>query len=172
MPTVITADASDEEDEATSLRKEVEHLNSEIELQIEQRRQMQDTLDAERSRGEALAKQNEELLKCYEDKLQGQQHMTSVETQELSSQVDTLLQIKRHLFQRVQELESERAKLLTERQAAMRERTCVVCMDRTANTVLFRCKHLVCCEVCASKVSDCPVCRQAVRDRLTVFVCC
>lgn len=171
MPTAF-ASSSGEEEETASLRKEIYHLNHELDRQIGQRRRLQDELSSERSRNDALTKHNKELLQVYEDKLLGHQRVTCAETEELSSQVETLLHIKRQLFSRVQELESERAKLLAERQLSIKDRACVVCMDRLANTVLFRCKHLVCCDVCGLRLSHCPVCRQAVRDRLTVFVCC
>lgn len=158
------------EEELQRLRAELSHLRRDLEHQAEQRRLMQTSLASERSRCEGLARQNEELQHAAEERLIGQQRVTAAETSELSSQVDALLLVKRQLFQRIQALEAERSVLLAEREEAAGERLCVACMDRLANTVLLRCKHLVCCENCAKRVSHCPICRQPVRDRLTVFM--
>jgi len=37
---------------------------------------------------------------------------------------------------------------------------CRVCMDRTIDSVLLKCGHVVCCMSCAEQLSTCPVCRQ------------
>lgn len=158
------------EEERERLRAALAHLHRDLEHQAEQRRLIQASLASERSRCEGLARQNEELQKAAEERLLGQQRVTWAETSELSSQVDALLLVKKQLFQRIQALEAERGILLAEREETASERLCVACMDRLANTVLLRCKHLVCCENCAKRVTHCPVCRQSVRDRLTVFM--
>eukprot|EP00438_Fugacium_kawagutii_P005295 Skav213860 [mRNA] locus=scaffold2366:299824:302596:- [translate_table: standard] len=99
-----------------------------------------------------------------------QRRLSDVETQELGDQVEALLLVKRQLFQRIQDLEKERSVLLSQQVEAASDRSCVACLDRLANTVLLRCRHLCCCESCAKRVTHCPVCRQSVRDRIVVFM--
>jgi len=158
-------------DEASArIVNESAQLKRELERQIEQRKALQKSLASERAKSEALSRQNQELMQAAEERLKSQQRISCAETSELSDQVDALLMIKRQLYRRIQELEAERTVMLNDREAAMGDRACVVCMDRVANTVLLRCKHLVCCEECSTHLSHCPVCRQPVRDRLPVFV--
>jgi E3 ubiquitin-protein ligase MUL1 len=38
--------------------------------------------------------------------------------------------------------------------------TCVVCLYSKATAVYKECGHLVCCEVCAARMSKCPLCRK------------
>lgn len=38
--------------------------------------------------------------------------------------------------------------------------TCVVCCDRLPTVITLPCKHKVLCRLCASQVTNCPVCRQ------------
>jgi len=37
---------------------------------------------------------------------------------------------------------------------------CVVCFDRTINSVFVACGHVVCCYECGQECSACPICRQ------------
>lgn len=148
------------------LRSEMEQLHKELEHQMDRCRALQASLDSERSRTSFL---DAELSRAYEG-LQGQRRMSDAETQELGDQVEALLLVKRQLFQRIQSLEQERSQLLSQQVEAVSDRSCVACLDRLANTVLLRCRHLCCCEGCARRMSQCPVCRQAVRDRITVFM--
>lgn len=148
------------------LRSEMEQLQKELEHQMDRRRALQASLDSERSRTTFL---DAELSRAYEG-LQGQRRMSDVETQELGDQVEALLLVKRQLFQRIQSLEQERSQLLSQQVEAVSDRSCVACLDRLANTVLLRCRHLCCCEGCARRMTQCPVCRQSVRDRITVFM--
>jgi ATP-dependent DNA helicase PIF1 len=46
---------------------------------------------------------------------------------------------------------------------------CVVCLARPV-AVAFGCGHLTQCATCAQTLSTCPMCRQAVTSRLTVFM--
>jgi len=50
-------------------------------------------------------------------------------------------------------------------------KVCVVCMDerRPVRTVFLPCKHLACCEVCASVLDKCPLCRRPVEQTMAVF---
>lgn len=164
------SDTEDREKEVVDLRGRANQLLRELELQVERSKVLQGTLASERSRNESLCRQNMELMQASEERLRGHQRVSNAETTELSSQVDVLLLVKRQLYQRIQEVEAERGILLCEREAALGERACVACLDRLANTVFLQCRHLVCCEACAGRMKDCPVCRRAVTDRMTVFV--
>ncbi|CAK9014352.1 unnamed protein product [Durusdinium trenchii] len=152
------------------LRSEIDQLQKELEHQFGLRRVLQANLDSERNRSADLTKTNAELLRASEERLQGQRRLSDVETSELAEQVDALLLLKRQLYQRIQSLEQERSSLLSQREEAVSDRSCVACLDRLANTVLLRCRHLCVCEGCAQRVKQCPVCRQHVRDRVTVFL--
>ncbi|KAF2069517.1 hypothetical protein CYY_009164 [Polysphondylium violaceum] len=46
---------------------------------------------------------------------------------------------------------------------------CVVCMDRTINTVFLECGHLTCCSQCSVKLKSCPVCREKITRVVTIF---
>jgi len=48
-------------------------------------------------------------------------------------------------------------------------RTCVLCIDLEKN-VKFNCGHVVACSECAKKISDCPVCREPITKRETVYL--
>ncbi len=48
-------------------------------------------------------------------------------------------------------------------QLCLNPRLCCICLDRP-RTVLFSCKHFVCCSECAPKVKHCPVCRCALEN--------
>lgn len=51
---------------------------------------------------------------------------------------------------------------------------CVICQDSEKNIVLFPCKHLCMCSMCASEwcaiQSICPICRVQINRRVTVYV--
>jgi CBL proto-oncogene N-terminus, EF hand-like domain/Zinc finger, C3HC4 type (RING finger)/SH2 domain len=54
-------------------------------------------------------------------------------------------------------------------QAEQAVNRCVVCMDAMRDTVFLNCRHMVCCKVCAPRVSTCPMCRQRITEVLEVF---
>lgn len=151
------------------LKQENAELEAELKMQIDLRKVVQKTLDVEQERSGRFGREIIELQQVSEQRLLGHRQMSDAEAMEMGSQVEALLLVKQQLFTRVEHLEAERGTLLRERDHANRERACVVCMDRFANTVLFSCRHMVCCEACAKRVSHCPVCRQAVLERLVVF---
>ncbi|CAJ1367230.1 unnamed protein product [Effrenium voratum] len=166
-------DIEEDDEDFDRIRSELRQQEKELEHQLELRRVLQASLNSERERSAELAKTNAlnaELLRACEEKLQGQRRVSDADTQELADQVDALLLLKRQLYQRIQSLEQERTSLLSQREEAVSDRSCVACLDRLANTVLLRCRHLCCCEGCAKRVTQCPVCRQNVRDRITVFM--
>eukprot|EP00930_Biecheleria_cincta_P050088 TRINITY_DN3526_c0_g1_i1.p1 TRINITY_DN3526_c0_g1~~TRINITY_DN3526_c0_g1_i1.p1 ORF type:complete len:352 (-),score=60.65 TRINITY_DN3526_c0_g1_i1:162-1217(-) len=167
---ISSVSTEDSPDEFQKLQREVIHLKRDLEHQSELRRVLQSNLASERSRAAELTTQNEELHKMAEEQLRCQQRVSNIETAELISQVEALLKIKQHLHDRIRGMEAERVMLMSEREEALSDRACVACLDKLANTVLRPCRHLCCCEKCSKQLTQCPVCRQSVRDRLTVFM--
>jgi len=47
--------------------------------------------------------------------------------------------------------------------------TCKICMDLQVNTTFLPCGHLVCCDKCAPKIRNCPICRTFIRGSVKVF---
>lgn len=43
---------------------------------------------------------------------------------------------------------------------------CVVCLATEKNTVFGPCGHYYCCNVCATKLTTCPICRQRITARI------
>mmetsp|Transcript_124665 Transcript_124665/g.248844 ORF Transcript_124665/g.248844 Transcript_124665/m.248844 type:complete len:252 (+) Transcript_124665:63-818(+) len=158
--------------DAAGLRELAESLRLDRDHQVEQRKIAQRREAQERFRADNLAKQNHDLMQAAEERLQclqGHQHMSDIETSELSAQVQALLHVKKNLFRRLQDMEAERNSLVREVERASGEHLCVACCDRLANTVILRCRHLCVCDGCARKLTNCPICRQPVKDRLVVF---
>jgi hypothetical protein len=54
--------------------------------------------------------------------------------------------------------------------ASQQNKECTVCYDSAANIALVPCGHTVLCNRCASRVSECPVCRAKVQSRLRIFL--
>ncbi len=52
-----------------------------------------------------------------------------------------------------------------------RSRGCVICEDGPKNVVLIPCGHVCACGTCASRLSECPMCRSLVQQTLRVFMC-
>lgn len=46
---------------------------------------------------------------------------------------------------------------------------CCVCMEAVKNTLFQPCKHVATCSACSAQVSDCPICRIAITDRIQIF---
>ena len=49
---------------------------------------------------------------------------------------------------------------------AMYWKKCIVCMSEPRQ-VKFICRHFICCDVCASQVSKCPLCRVKTKIKIT-----
>ncbi|AXS67766.1 iap-3 [Cryptophlebia peltastica nucleopolyhedrovirus] len=47
---------------------------------------------------------------------------------------------------------------------------CVVCMVGKKSILFEPCRHLVCCENCASKVDQCVMCRSLILERKKIFL--
>ena len=46
---------------------------------------------------------------------------------------------------------------------------CKVCFDARISALFMPCRHLVCCMPCANLSERCPVCREAISERMRVF---
>jgi Zinc finger, C3HC4 type (RING finger)/Galactose oxidase, central domain/Kelch motif len=46
---------------------------------------------------------------------------------------------------------------------------CAVCIDAEINVVLLPCKHRCLCSACAGALKKCPLCREMIDERLTVY---
>lgn len=47
---------------------------------------------------------------------------------------------------------------------------CVICMDRRSDVVLLNCGHVCCCFTCSSSLTNCPMCRNPVVQRVRIFL--
>ncbi len=48
-------------------------------------------------------------------------------------------------------------------------RKCVICCERDKSVVLLPCKHQSLCSECSEKVSECPLCKKPIQDRILPF---
>ncbi|KAM4877698.1 E3 ubiquitin-protein ligase LRSAM1 isoform 2-T3 [Thomomys bottae] len=46
---------------------------------------------------------------------------------------------------------------------------CVVCLEREAQIVFLTCGHVCCCQQCCQPLRTCPLCRQAITQRLRIY---
>ena len=55
---------------------------------------------------------------------------------------------------------------------AEEENLCIICEEATKRVVLLPCKHLCLCSACSKleQVTDCPMCRTKISDRMEVFM--
>lgn len=64
-------------------------------------------------------------------------------------------------------LEDSVSEYLTSVRDRKREMTnCKICMDREISVVLLPCKHQALCRACAYQVTNCPLCRTKIQDRI------
>lgn len=47
------------------------------------------------------------------------------------------------------------------------EMQCVVCLEREKNTLFLPCKHVNSCNVCATKLTNCPICRELITRKIS-----
>lgn len=50
------------------------------------------------------------------------------------------------------------------------ETACCICFERPRDCCFRPCSHVRCCEPCAEKVSECPVCRAPITERFKVHL--
>ncbi|XP_053417764.1 E3 ubiquitin-protein ligase LRSAM1 isoform X2 [Nycticebus coucang] len=46
---------------------------------------------------------------------------------------------------------------------------CVVCLEREAQMIFLNCGHVCCCQQCCQPLHTCPLCRQAIVQRLRIY---
>eukprot|EP00747_Dinoflagellata_sp_TGD_P171515 gnl/TRDRNA2_/TRDRNA2_205806_c0_seq1.p1 gnl/TRDRNA2_/TRDRNA2_205806_c0~~gnl/TRDRNA2_/TRDRNA2_205806_c0_seq1.p1 ORF type:complete len:297 (+),score=49.70 gnl/TRDRNA2_/TRDRNA2_205806_c0_seq1:49-939(+) len=74
-------------------------------------------------------------------------------------ELDTLIRDTTEALSRMQRERAERTQTATR---------CVVCLDRAKILLLRPCNHLCLCETCGGIVQHCPLCRQAVEEKVRV----
>ena len=47
---------------------------------------------------------------------------------------------------------------------------CVICFEAKRTVVLLPCKHCCLCSTCALNATECPLCREEVKDTLEIYV--
>lgn len=82
--------------------------------------------------------------------------------------------VERYLKASLARIEEHKASLINKIVSDNLEdsRMCVVCQANEKSVVLLPCRHVCLCKECASNelVEDCPLCREKIRDRITVFL--
>ena len=58
---------------------------------------------------------------------------------------------------------------LVARHSIPAEVTCCICLTNQRNTVFQPCGHLCCCDECGN-LDQCPVCREAITNKLKVYI--
>jgi len=48
-------------------------------------------------------------------------------------------------------------------------RKCKVCMENEVDQVFSPCGHVICCQICITKLRTCPICRAPIKDTLLAF---
>jgi len=113
----------------------------------------------------------------------GSEHET-MEIENLQEQLDAVERLKEHFYKQIVELEKKLEAAQQRASAAERAEgreggrqghggatCCVICMDNLANLVCLPCKHLALCAYCGEReaVTDCPICRAPVIDKMQVY---
>merc|ERR1712130_359511 len=109
-------------------------------------------------------KTEEDLLTLSERKMREVLEICGVEISEDANQ-EKLLELLRQLW-----LHGERNPLMNNNFVGDDEETskCKVCMDADIDCVILDCGHLVTCNKCGKKLTECPICRQKVLEVLSV----
>jgi len=71
----------------------------------------------------------------------------------------------------VQKIEHKKHEIL-EKQAEeiKKQRQCLICKDKDKSVAFVPCAHLCVCEVCAQAVNECPICHQAVQQKMKIVM--
>jgi len=48
--------------------------------------------------------------------------------------------------------------------------TCIVCMNNTREIIFLPCKHVICCNICATQINKCPQCREIIREKPKIYL--
>lgn len=60
--------------------------------------------------------------------------------------------------------------LQRENESLRDKQLCKVCMERDVEVIFYPCKHFVCCAMCGTAVTTCPICRQPIESLDKVFM--
>lgn len=104
-------------------------------------------------------------------------HMMSVEMKEMKSMmkllVDTQLDVQRSIRQEVNALINNSNITPAKPTKQIKSGSCVICLEQTCDTVMYRCGHFCCCYSCARQLRadghHCPICRAEVTDILRIY---
>jgi len=109
-------------------------------------------------------KTEEDLLKLSERQMKEALEMCGVEISDNANK-EELLELLKQLW-----LHGERSPALMEEKYVADEEVskCKVCMDADIDCVILDCGHLVTCNQCGKKLTECPICRQQVLQVLCV----
>ncbi|ODM92278.1 RING finger and SPRY domain-containing protein 1 [Orchesella cincta] len=55
------------------------------------------------------------------------------------------------------------------RKVSVKENSCTLCFDHVANVRLLPCEHCGFCSTCADQIENCPLCRQPIENKLTLY---
>lgn len=86
---------------------------------------------------------------------------------------DALKVVQREQMRRqiMHESSKEEEEALKRAKALEEQSQCKICLHRKIDTLFLPCRHQVCCKRCANKVSECPICRATIQQRLAIFLC-
>jgi len=109
-------------------------------------------------------KTEEDLLKLSERQMKEVLEMCGVEISD-DAKKEELLELLKQLW-----IHGERSPALMEEKYVVDDEVskCKVCMDADIDCVILGCGHLVTCNQCGKKLTECPICRQQVLEVLCV----
>ncbi|CAB3360253.1 Hypothetical predicted protein [Cloeon dipterum] len=58
----------------------------------------------------------------------------------------------------------------TEKEKEENDLDCCICLDERRSIAFIPCKHMVCCATCSNSVTNCPVCRNKISERITIYL--
>ena len=96
--------------------------------------------------------------------------MAQMDHEEFQTQIKALKELEDVFFYQSVESGKARAELREILETTSGDRACCACLDRSSDTVLFPCAHLVCCCRCAALLVDCLVCRKRILHKLPVYM--
>mmetsp|Transcript_20208 Transcript_20208/g.51605 ORF Transcript_20208/g.51605 Transcript_20208/m.51605 type:complete len:636 (-) Transcript_20208:238-2145(-) len=157
----VEAEKSEKEDALTELsesaRAQRRQLTQKLRVEEQRRREIEGQLEEERKKAiNADAKLNEAKLSLpalseFKDSL-------------------ALLHLERQAKQFLEQVKEAQEKVAEkERKILDDQKTCKVCLEELINIVLIPCGHQSLCSGCAQPLSDCPICRAPIAQRVKVF---
>jgi hypothetical protein len=66
----------------------------------------------------------------------------------------------------LRQVKQEKAGAEQQREEAQGRLECALCMDAERNVLFLPCSHVVACGGCAALLSDCPMCRREIEQKL------